>query len=165
MGVFFSPTSTRLTLKWVSLGMALLLLLHWGTRTVDAHEDGLYGEEVQQQRRSCEQQRLSSCREYLERPRDQPSERCCEELQRMSPQCRCQAIQRTLEDVFMDSDSQDGAPLNQRRRQRRGQGRGMEEEEVVRRAEELPNTCNVRQSPRRCDLQRHSRYSITDTSF
>ena len=60
----------------------------------------------------------------------------------------------------MDSDSQDGAPLNQRRRQRRGQGRGMEEEEVVRRAEELPNTCNVRQSPRRCDLQRHSRKSL-----
>ena len=148
MGVF--------TLKWVSLGVALLLLLHWGTPTVDAHEDGLYGEEVQQQRRSCEQQRLSSCREYLERRRYQPSERCCEELQRMSPQCRCQAIQQTLEDVFMDSDSQDGAPLNQRFRQ----CRVMEEEEVVQRAEELPNTCNVRQSPRRCDLQRHSRKSL-----
>jgi len=60
----------------------------------------------------------------------------------------------------MDSDSQDGAPLNQRRR-RRGEGRGREEEEeAVERAEELPDRCNVRESPRRCDIRRHSRYSI-----
>ncbi len=156
------------TLKWVTLFAALLLLLEWGT----AHEDIVMdGEVVQQQGRSCDPQRLSACRDYMQRRRERPSERCCEELQRMSPHCRCRAIEQALdqsqsydsstEEIFRDSDSQDAAPLNQRRR-RRGEGRGREEEEeeMVERAEELPNRCNVRESPRRCDIRRHSRYSI-----
>nr|AAC34615.1 2S albumin-like protein [Picea glauca] len=172
MGVF-SPSTTRLTLKWFSLSVALFLLLHWGIPSVDGHEDNMYGEEIQQQRRSCDPQRdpqrLSSCRDYLERRREEPSERCCEELQRMSPQCRCQAIQQMLDqslsyDSFMDSDSQEDAPLNQRRRRCR-EGRGREEEEAMERAAYLPNTCNVREPPRRCDIQRHSRYSMTGSSF
>ena len=61
-------------------------------------------------------------------------------------------------DSFMDSDSQEDAPLNQRRRRR--EGRGREEEEAMERAAYLPNTCNVREPPRRCDIQRHSRKSF-----
>merc|ERR1711915_1173914 len=132
MGVFSSPMST---LKWVTLFAALLLLLEGGTPTVDAHEgivmDG--DQVVQQQGRSCDPHRLSACRDYLQRRREQPSERCCEELQRMSPR---------------------------RRRRGEGGGREEEEEEAVERAEGLPDRCNVRESPRRCDIRRHSRYSI-----
>eukprot|EP00253_Pinus_taeda_P001874 PITA_01874 len=163
MGVFSSPMST---LKWVTLFAALLLLLEWGTAQEDIVMDG---EVVQQQGRSCDPQRLSACRDYLQRRRERPSERCCDELQRMSPHCRCRAIERSLDqsqsyDSSTDSDSQDGAPLNQRRR-RRGEGRGREEEEeAVERAEELPDRCNLRESPRRCDIRRHSRYSIIGSS-
>ena len=58
MGVF-SPSTTKLTLKWVSLGVALLLLLHWGVPSVDAHEDNMYEENWQQQRRgSCDPQEI-----------------------------------------------------------------------------------------------------------
>eukprot|EP00253_Pinus_taeda_P008257 PITA_08257 len=161
------------TLKWMTLFAALLLLLEWGTPTVDAHEDIVMdGDQVVQQQGlpvclpGLLAWKLSACRDYLQRRREQPSERCCEELQRMSPHCRCRAIERALDqsqsyDSSTDSDSQDGAPLNQRRR-RRGEGRGREEEEeeAVERAEELPDRCNVRESPRRCDIRRHSRYSI-----
>jgi len=154
MGVFSPPTSTRLTLKWLSLAVALLLLLQWSIPSVDAHKYNMYGEEVQQQERSCDPQRLSMCRDYLERRREQPSERCCEEVQRLSPQCRCRAIQQILD--------QTSSPLDQRQRQRRREGRGREEEEeeMEERAADLPNTCNVRQSPRRCEVQRHSRKSF-----
>nr|AAC27000.1 2S seed storage protein precursor [Pseudotsuga menziesii] len=170
MGVFSPPTSTMLRLKWVSLGVALLLLVQWSTPNVDAAGDNMFGEDVvqQQQRRgSCDPQRLSSCRDYLERRREQPSERCCNELERMSPQCRCPAIQQVFdqssEDLSMvDSHSQNAAG-NQRRREERG--REEAEEEMVERAQRLPNTCNVRQPPRHCDIQRHSRYSIIGSSF
>ena len=63
----------------------------------------------------------------------------------------------------MDSDSQEDVPLNQRRSRSRREGRGREEEEeeeVMDRAADLPNTCNVRQPPRHCDIQRHSRKSF-----
>ena len=158
MGVF-SPSTTKLTLKWVSLGVALLLLLHWGVPSVDAHEDNMYGENWQQQRRgSCDPQRLSSCRDYLERRREQPSESCCNELERMSPQCRCPAIQQVLDQSAYLMDSEDA--INQRRGRREGRGR-REEQEMAERAAYLPDTCNVQEPPRRCDIQRPSRKSLT----
>nr|AAC26999.1 2S seed storage protein precursor [Pseudotsuga menziesii] len=173
MLVYSLPTSTMLRLKWVSLGVALLLLVQWSTPNVDAAEDNMFEEDVVQQRRqSCDPQRLYSCRDYLEQRRDQPSQRCCEELERMSPRCRCPAIQQTVDQSLssMDSDSQEDVPLNQRRSRsrRRREGRGREEEEeeeVMDRAADLPNTCNVRQPPRHCDIQRHSRYSMTGSSM
>eukprot|EP00253_Pinus_taeda_P034886 PITA_34886 len=173
MGVF-SASTTLLTFKWFGLSVALLLLLHWGIPSVHGHEDNMYGGGVQQQMRFCDPERLSDCRDYLQRRREQPSERCCNELQKMSPQCRCQSIQRVLDqsqssdsttkDLFMDSDSQEDAPLDQRRRGREGRGREGQEE-AVHRAEHLPNTCNVHQPPRRCDIQCRSRYIMTGSSF
>nr|CAA44298.1 albumin 1 [Pinus strobus] len=160
----FCPPTTRLALKWASLGVRLLVLLQWGTPTVDAREGVMYGEGLQQQRRSCDPQRLSECREYMEMRREQPSERCCEQLERMSPQCRCRAIQQVLDqsqsyDLFMDSE----AALNQRRRR---ESRGREEaEEAEERAAYLPETCNIRQPPRRCDVQRRSRYFTSGSGF
>ncbi len=170
MGVFSPPITTKLALKWESLGVTLLLLLHWGAPTVDAREGMMYGEGLQQQRRSCDPQRLSQCRDYFQRRREQPSEKCCDELERMSPQCRCRAIQQVLdqsqlydsttEDLFMDSE----AARNQRRRRRESHGRE-EEEEAEERAAYLPETCNVRQPPRRCDVQCRSRYFTMGSGF
>ena len=58
-------------------------------------------------------------------------------------------------------DSEDA--LNQRRGRREGRGR-REEQEMAERAAYLPDTCNVQESPRRCDIRRPSRKSLPVTN-
>jgi len=57
------------------------------------------------------------------------------------------ARKSSTKEVFMDFKSEEGASLNQgrprhSRPRRHGQGCGMEEEEMLERVEQLPNTCN-----------------------
>ncbi|XP_011099732.1 2S albumin [Sesamum indicum] len=103
------------------------------------------GRESQRCRQQIERQRLSSCREYLidsSRPvmmeggnqgRSWREEfpRCCEELERIDEQCRCQAVQQVVQQERQGGELQ-----------------GRELQEMLQTAQSLPSLCRI--SPRYC---------------
>ncbi|GAA0185788.1 hypothetical protein LIER_33076 [Lithospermum erythrorhizon] len=63
--------------------------------------------------------------------------RCCEQLEQIDEQCRCEAIKQVAQ-------------------QQHQQLQGREKEEMLQTAQSLPNLCRI--SPQRCDIQRRGQY-------
>ncbi|KAL0449833.1 UNVERIFIED_CONTAM: 2S albumin [Sesamum latifolium] len=103
------------------------------------------GRESQRCRQQIERQRLNSCREYLidssrsvrmeggnqGRSWREEFPRCCEALEQIDEQCRCQAVQQVV----------------QQQRQG-GELQGREMQEMLQTAQSLPSLCRI--SPRYC---------------
>ncbi|KAF9615058.1 hypothetical protein IFM89_021629 [Coptis chinensis] len=92
----------------------------------------------------CRQQgqmMMHSCRQYLQPTMTRPSfrgqmQQCCEELEEVNPECRCEAIRQTVQSM------------------RGYQGGEQMQEMMMRKAQQLPQMCGV--EPQYCKIRQES---------
>ncbi|KAK4393771.1 2S albumin [Sesamum angolense] len=123
--------------------IALIIVLLAASTTAEIVNPGSW--ESQRCRQQIERQRLSSCREYLidssrsvrmeggnqGRSWREEFPRCCEALEQIEEQCRCQAVQQVVQ--------QEGE---------REELQGREVREMLETAQSLPSLCRI--SPHYC---------------
>nr|ARD06065.1 PawS-like protein 1a [Tetragonotheca texana] len=87
----------------------------------------------EQCRRQISTQQLNHCQMHLTQPQQQQHlQQCCSQLRRVSEQCQCDAIQQVFDEAWQ-------------------QGGGMEMQQMMSKAQRLPNDCrlDVQQCPLR----------------
>nr|ARD06071.1 PawS-like protein 1b [Inula racemosa] len=105
----------------------------------------------EQCRSQVERQQLNHCQMHLTQGQGQEQEhlqQCCDQLKQVRPeQCQCEAIQNVVQQAAQQQQQQQGG------RRRGGQGQGQQQQqqiqEILRKAQMLPNQCNlqVKQCP------------------
>ncbi|XP_077252714.1 2S seed storage albumin protein-like [Tasmannia lanceolata] len=93
-------------------------------------------------RREVSMEQMRECRQYLQSGRrqvlrggvinQQVPQMCCERLRQVREDCRCEAVKQMAEEQM-------------------GELRGEEMQEMIRRAENLPDMCGMR--PQHCDIR------------
>ncbi|KAH7675674.1 Bifunctional inhibitor/lipid-transfer protein/seed storage 2S albumin protein [Dioscorea alata] len=121
------------------------------TTTVTTYETM---DENDQMSRKCQQEmmqtRMDSCREFMrsgrmamlrtilrdeEQEHQQPPQECCSNLSNLSRDCRCPILQKVMQEMQQSSPGE----------------QGQQQQEMVARAERLPEMCGLR--PQRCQMR------------
>nr|ARD06072.1 PawS-like protein 1b [Streptoglossa macrocephala] len=107
----------------------------WFIDSLETNTRGSQG----QCRRQIQGQQLDHCQMHLsqgmirmtvENRSQQHLDQCCNQLQRVQEQCQCEAIQQMVEQVY--------------RQQQQQQQYGGQQQQILRKAQMLPNQCNLR---------------------
>ncbi|XP_058219989.1 2S sulfur-rich seed storage protein 2-like [Rhododendron vialii] len=139
----------KLTILATAL-IALLALAHatQTTITTTVVEEENPGQQQRCREQIQRQQNLHDCQSYLQQqareyevamitnqnPQQQQLRQCCQQLENLDDQCRCEGIRETV-----------------RQQREQGEMQGEEMREMMQQAENLPSRCNL--SPRRCQIR------------
>nr|ARD06056.1 PawS-like protein 1a [Inula racemosa] len=103
----------------------------------------------EQCRSQVERQQLNHCQMHLTQGQGQEQEHlqlCCDQLKQVRPeQCQCEAIQNVVQQAAEQQQQQQQQQGGGRRRGGQGQGQQQQQiEEILRKAQMLPNQCNLK---------------------
>uniref|UniRef100_A0A5B7BE13 Putative Protease inhibitor/seed storage/LTP family n=1 Tax=Davidia involucrata TaxID=16924 RepID=A0A5B7BE13_DAVIN len=131
----------------VLLAFATASIYRTTITTVEIDEEN--PSQAQRCRQQIQRQRLNECQEYLSqsirsimlptemgRSRGQQLQECCQQLEEVEEQCRCEAVRRAVQQQQQQEELQ-----------------GQQRREMLQSAQHLTSSCRLQ--PQRCDIRAH----------